>query len=162
MPRTPWRSITSAWLLLWPIPRSRRPQRSRNYRLSRSSCRFTFKINCRSRDRPTRISSSCRTHNIGLSSVAIRIRSSPSTFTHAHTLTREFCCYKHHSPMRIDRQIDCVSRAFLDEFEHVPPRVRTLLRSERFLKSRTIIMFHRRNNLTWINVVKMRNLVLVA
>lgn len=95
MPRTLWRSITNAWPLLWPILHSRHPRRSRNCRPSKSSCKFTFRINCRSRDRHTKINSSCRIHNIGLSSVAIRIRSNLSTFMQVHPPIREFCCYKH-------------------------------------------------------------------
>lgn len=165
MPKTLWRSIMSAWLLLWPILHSRRPRRSRNCRLSKSSCKFTFKINCRSRDRRTRINSSCRIHNIGLSSVAIRIRSNLSTFMHVRPPTREFCSYN--NIRRRNRQTDYyVARiAFLDdEFEHVSLRDRTFLRSERFLKSRTIIMrmFHNEKNFTRINIMKARNRVSIA
>lgn len=80
----------------------------------------------------THIILACRASRSG--SARIRVRSRMCAYPHVSSAATSII-------RRRGRQI---ARAFLQEFEHVPPRDRTLLRSERFLKSRTIIMrmFH--------------------
>lgn len=77
----------------------------------------------------------CRASRSGSARVRVRSR----TRAHPHVSSAATSILR-----RRDRQIDYVTRAFPDKFEHVPLRDRTLFRSERFLKSRTIIMrmFH--------------------